>query len=272
MPRRDVLIDCFANTMELCRSKVLAGRVEASREQTRLIDVDDALATPELVRDPSPVRVSLTQDRTFEAARRLVAENPDARCAVLNFASPVNPGGGVKSGSAAQEECLCRCSTLYPCLDQQRLWDGYYLPNRAARNSLSSDACIYTPGVVVVKEDGMPPTPLPREEWFEVDVLTCAAPNLRFVVGGLPASEQRQIHLVRARRILSVAASFGAKVLVLGAFGCGAFCNDPRAVASAWHQATDELGTWFDAIEFAVWCPPRRTENYDAFCAEFGRH
>ena len=257
MGRRDALIECFGDTMRLCRSEELAGRVEASREETRLIGVSDAVDAPETVPSQSTVRVS-------------VAQSPDSRCAVLNFASPVNPGGGVTSGSTAQEECLCRCSTLYPCLDQKRLWDGYYLPNRRARNPISTDVCIYTPGVVVVKEDGMPPVALPRDQWFAVDVITCAAPNLRNVWGGIPADELRAIHLSRARRVLSVAASFGVRTLVLGAFGCGAFRNDPHVVASAWHEATGELGGWFDTIEYAVWCPPRGSANYDAFCEEFG--
>lgn len=256
--------------MALCQSEALANRVEESRVRTRLIGPGEAIETPELP-GPSSVRVSVTPDRTFAAARRLVAQNPDSRCAVLNFASPVNPGGGVTVGATAQEECLCRCSSLYPCLDQRRLWDGYYLRNRSARNPLSTDACIYTPGVLVVKEDGVQPTPLPRDQWFEVDVITCAAPNLRRVGRGVNADELRQIHLSRARRVLSVAAAFGVRTLVLGAFGCGAFCNDPRVVASAWHEVTDELGGWFDAVEYAVWCPPRGSANYDVFCKEFAQ-
>ncbi|MBR3313405.1 MAG: TIGR02452 family protein [Atopobiaceae bacterium] len=271
MGNRGALIRCFNDTMRMCRNEMLVGKVEASREGTRLVGASDALVTPDSVQDVSLAKVSVSPDRTFEAARRLVVENPGSRCAVLNFASPVNPGGGVVVGSRAQEECLCRCSTLYPCLDQRRLWEGYYLPNRAAHDTLASDDCIYTPNVVVVKADGMPPALLPRDQWFEVDVLTCAAPNLRDFKKGFPADELFRIHLTRARRVLSVAASFGVRTLVLGAFGCGAFNNDPHVVAPAWHQAVNELGGWFDTIEFAVWCPPQGSVNYDAFCEEFGQ-
>ena len=91
MGRRDALIECFGDTMRLCRSEELAGRVEASREETRLIGVSDAVDAPETVPSQSTVRVSVTPDRTFEAAQRLVTQSPDSRCAVLNFASPVNP-------------------------------------------------------------------------------------------------------------------------------------------------------------------------------------
>lgn len=73
---------------------------------------------------------AVTKSKTFEAAMRLRKERPDAKIAVLNFASATNPGGGVKSGSSAQEESLCRCSTLYPTLNQRKLWDISQLAER----------------------------------------------------------------------------------------------------------------------------------------------
>lgn len=269
MGYRDVLIECFQNTKMLYESDdELRAAANWSREHTALIREDDPLELPTV-----PARaasISITKRRTFEAARQLQKTYPGKCVAVLNFASPVNPGGGVIAGSGAQEECLCRCSTLYPCLDQHRLWDEYYLPNRAADNSLASDACIYSPRIKVFKSDERLPKVLPKESWYEVDVVTCAAPNLRRAVQSVPNKVLQQLHVRRARRILGVAASCGVRVMVLGAFGCGAFQNDPNVVASAWRQVTTECGDWFDAVEFAVWCPPHAPTNYDAFAAEFG--
>ena len=57
--------------------------------------------------------------------------------------------------------------------------------------------------------------------------------------------------------------------LVLGAFGCGAFCNPPMIVARAFRNVQEKYDGYFDTIEYAVFCKKNETENYDAFCREF---
>lgn len=255
--------------MSLCVSdKTLMKSIERSRNATALVRAGDVLEVPAYEQHGTCPTVAVSLNRTFEAARKLLVANPERKVAVLNFASSVTPGGGVKNGSGAQEECLCRCSTLYPCLDMRELWDGYYTPNRVASNPLASDDCIYTPNITVIKEDVLLPTLMPRDRWYSLDVITCAAPNLRNLLSISP-DELRRIHVSRARRILSVAVSKGVQALVLGAFGCGAFCNDPVVVADAWRGVVKECGGWFREVEFAVWCPPHDKRNYQAFAEAF---
>lgn len=128
--------------------------------------------------------------RSFDCIREYLAEHniegmrlakkyPGKRITVLNFASATNPGGGVAHGSSAQEESLCRCSTLYPTLDRRFLWQEYYNVNRASANVMHTDACIYSPGVVICKTDADFPERMPHAYWISVDVISCAAPNLR---------------------------------------------------------------------------------------------
>ena len=71
-------------------------------------------------------KVSVSADRSFQAAMRLKKEFPESRIAVLNFANAFHPGGGVEAGASAQEECLCRCSTLYPLLNRNYLLNNFY--------------------------------------------------------------------------------------------------------------------------------------------------
>ncbi|MDO5392906.1 MAG: TIGR02452 family protein, partial [Eubacteriales bacterium] len=61
------------------------------------------------------------------------------------------------------------------------------------------------------------------------------------------------------------AAANGANLLVLGAFGCGAFCNNPAVVARAYREVLDEYAGYFDQVVFAVYCTPRSMENYEVF-------
>lgn len=230
-------------------------------------------------RDETQAEVVVSQRRSFEAAS---AYARTMRTAVLNFASATNPGGGVVSGSSAQEEALCRCSTLYPCLNVRRMWDCFYGPHRAARQPLHDDDIIYTPNVVVFKTDTAYPKALREEAWYEVDVISCAAPNLREKPSNrmnsgdgdrkvdISDAELKRLHMRRLRRILDVAVQKGAEAIVLGAFGCGAFRNDPEVVASAAFDVIPDYRGAFKAIEFAVYCRPDDLTNYRAFKARFG--
>lgn len=125
-----------------------------------------ALRVPQAALDrfAASAAVTVTGARTLQAAGRWRG----ARVAVLNFASATNPGGGVERGSSAQEESLCRCSTLYPCLYTPELWQGYYQFHRRRADTRYTDACIYTPDVLVIKTDDEPPPacpPVPGRRW-----------------------------------------------------------------------------------------------------------
>lgn len=218
-----------------------------------------------------PAKVVVTKNRSFEAARPYAEQG--LKIAVLNFASSTNPGGGVTSGASAQEECLCRVSTLYPCLKVESMWDLFYAPHRKARNPLHNDDIIYTKDVIVFKDDDYQPLPKP----FPVDVITCAAPTLREQVSNrynpsdgdsapdITSEQLLALHERRSRQILSAAAANGAEVIILGAFGCGAFRNDPAVVAQAYANILPEYLHYFRTIEFAVYCRPHSPQNFDAF-------
>lgn len=204
--------------------------------------------------------ILVTKKRTFEAA----AAYKNQHVAVLNFASASNPGGGVTNGANAQEECLCRCSSLYFCLNTPAMWDGFYKPHRAAHDPIHNDDIIYTPGVTVFKTDTAVPKLLPESEWYSVDIITCAAPNLRNHPSNRYSSgyENRQIkmnnkellvlHEKRLRRILEVALSEGCETIILGAFGCGAFQNNPEIVALANRNVIKEYLYAFKNIIFCL--------------------
>ena len=196
---------------------------------------------------------------------------------VHNFASATNPGGGVVKGSSAQEECLCRCSTLYFCLSTKEMMDGFYNPHRAAKDPIHNDDIIYTPGVIVFKTDTSEPMLMSEKDWYSVDVITCAAPNLRPVPGNqfnsgdgtkpvkVSDADLLKIHERRLSRILDTAVATGSEAVVLGAFGCGAFQNKPEVVALAARNVIINYIHAFKNIEFAVYCSPSDERNYTVF-------
>jgi uncharacterized protein (TIGR02452 family) len=247
--------------------------IALSRTSQRLILENDKVVVPP---NGGTVegRLVVSSKRTLEAAS---AYARTMRTCVLNFASASNPGGGVVNGSSAQEEALCRCSTLYFNLNTNEMWSGFYFPHRAARDPIHNDDAIYTPRVTVFKGDTAFPTTLPESEWYEVDVISCAAPNLREHPSNpmnsgdgdrrieLSADELRAIHERRLTRILDIAAANGEEAVILGAFGCGAFRNDPNVVSTAAAAVVPHYRTRFKVIEFAVFCRPGDTRNYDAF-------
>jgi uncharacterized protein (TIGR02452 family) len=227
--------------------------------------------------------VTVSMDRSYQAAIKIHKENPNARIAVMNFANAFHAGGGVTKGSSAQEECLCRCSGLYFSLNVPEMWNSFYAPHRAEHNPHHNDDIIYTPDVTVFKTDTDRPELMPEEDWYDVDVISCAAPNLRQRPSNTYNSgdgnravrisdrDLQSLHEKRLRRILDVAVMEGADCIILGAFGCGAFMNSPRCVATAAARVVPEYLFAFRNIEFAVYCRPDDDTNYRVFRSMLGR-
>ncbi|MCM1219328.1 MAG: TIGR02452 family protein [Lachnospiraceae bacterium] len=253
-------IQIFEDTLKQCESNpLLISAIKNSIKGTVLYKQGD---TPEVQAKTGDCKITVTQERTFESAKNLLGEYPDSKIGVLNFASAKNVGGGVVRGASAQEECLCRCSTLYPCLDTDYLFENYYQMHRSLKELTYTDACIYTPDITVIKSDTNFPESVPENERFSVDVLTCPAPN---AYNPIPDDKLLEIHKRRGRHIISIAVKNNIDVLVLGAFGCGAFRNNPEIVARAYKEIIPQFTGYFKEIRFAVYCSPRNTTNYDVF-------
>jgi uncharacterized protein (TIGR02452 family) len=209
--------------------------------------------------------IEVTPETTSAAARRLVEREGNARVAALNFASARNPGGGFLGGARAQEEDLARCSALYVCQLRQ---PTYYEENRACTSMLYTDHLIYSPDVPFFRDDGHALLPAP----FLLSVLTSPAPNAgeakkRGDGGGVRETLER-----RAHQVLSVAAHHRHSVLVLGAWGCGVFRNDPRAVAEVFARLLGDVpfATVFSRVVFAVYDRSKEQATYRAFAERFG--
>ena len=267
-------VEVFEDTKKLCETNGKIKEVLArSGKNQKLILEEEELSAVDKARFEDEAKIVVSIKRTFEAA----ADYAGQKVAVHNFASATNPGGGVTRGSSAQEECLCRCSGLYFCLSVPEMMKGFYYPHRNEKNPINNADIIYTPDVTVFKTDTNKPKLMDEKDWYEVDVITCAAPNLRerpsnrFNQGNgdravkVSDRELLEIHKQRLTRILDVAVLNGDEAVILGAFGCGAFQNKPEVVARAAKEVIADYLYAFKTIEFAVYCPPRDDTNFKVF-------
>ncbi|KAB2349442.1 TIGR02452 family protein [Actinomadura rudentiformis] len=210
-------------------------------------------------------RVEVTGETTLAAARRLCA--PGSVPLALNFASAKNPGGGFLNGAHAQEEGLARSSALYASLRAAR---EFYDFHRAQRDLLYSDHMIYSPAVPVFRDDAG----RLLDEPYDVAFLTSPAPNRGAIRDERQAARIPEVLRLRARKVLAVAVQHGHRRLVLGAWGCGVFRNDPAEVAEAFAEplraGTGEFAGRFEHVVFAVWDTAAGAPRHAAFDRVFG--
>ena len=185
------------------------------------------------------------------------------KISILNFASAYNPGGGVLNGATAQEEVLCRCSTLYEVLSSDKCFDQYYRKNRSENSEFGSDRIIYSPGIIFFRRDQYE---FPKEiEPFIADVITCAAPNLRNKE--FNPDVLKNVLYRRYKRIFETACLYGTEILVLGAIGCGVFKNPADIVANVMMNLCMQY-PYFEEIVFPIY---KSESTYRSFLNEFSR-
>ncbi|MQY33970.1 hypothetical protein SRB17_19360 [Streptomyces sp. RB17] len=236
------------------RDVSLAAQIEAARAGTRMFGPEPvslrqsggagAMGDAGTGSEPTAdTVVEVTGESSLEAARRLAG----APVAVLNFASARNPGGGYLNGAQAQEEALCRASALYTCLLAA---GSFYDHHRTHRDPFYTDRLIHSPAVPVFRDDRARLLPEPYLAGF----LTAAAPNAGVVRRTEPrrAAELPAALAVRAERVLETAAAHGYGRLVLGAWGCGVFQNDPAQVAGAFRALLGPGGRFAGTFQHVV--------------------
>ena len=187
---------------------------------------------------------------TVKAAKKYYTSG---KTAILNFASYKNPGGGFISGSKAQEECLCHESFLYNVLE--KMVDKYYKWNNDHKNrALYLNRGLYSPNVVFISEDTE----------FKVDVITCASPNKSAAKKYQRVNDEENTKALKSRIkfVLDIATQNKADTLILGAYGCGVFGQDPAEVSRIFKEylETTHKGV-FKTVVYAI----PAGKNLDAF-------
>lgn len=227
---------------------VVADEIQRAVKGTVLYSASNLPAIP-----PQPLgletRIEVANETTFRGLAKLAPRGGHIAC--LNFASARNPGGGFLGGAQAQEEALARASALYPCL---LATPAYYEQNRRNRSAVYLDLVIFSPQVPFFRKDAGDLL----EQPILASVITAPAPNR----GAVAQNEPRNLPLVetalrrRAEMVLHVAQVHGVERLVLGAWGCGVFRNDPAKVASIFASLIKRPGRFagvFRDVLFSVY-------------------
>lgn len=261
---KEDLIVCFKDTFEKSNYGSLKQRTARSVKSNRVYKEGFVSKARHRSENAS---IEVYSGTTFDVARKYYSLG---KVAVLNFANPENPGGGVQLGAMAQEECLCRSSNLYACISNHNVFEEYYSYHRSIRNHFYTDRLIYTKDIIVFKNDSIVPQMLPEAEWFEVDVITCAAPYLakRKHTNGAALFE---LFKSRVKNIFEAARDNNVDYLILGAFGCGAFKNPPLIVAEAFRRTIEEQNYLkdFKQIIFAIKPTGECCPNLSTFLSKF---
>ena len=215
----------------------------------------------------SAMTCEVTTESSLAAASRLVTLHPESRLALLNFASAKHPGGGFLGGSQAQEESLARSSALYASLCA---CSGFYHFHKHLKSFFYSDRMIYSPACPVFRDD----EGLLLDAPYYIDVISSPAPNAGVINSRNPdlRAEIRPVLVSRAMKVLSLAASMEASIIVLGAWGCGVFRNDPDMVAAVFADLLKPGAAFdrrFQQVIFAIYHAGNGSRTYEAFASRW---
>lgn len=191
---------------------------------------------------------SVTGEDSISAILRLAKEGKE-QIMCLNFASAKNPGGGFLNGALAQEESLAVSSALYGC--QMNAFD-FYTTHRNMKSCIYTDAMIHSPKVPVFRNH--------KGELIS-NYATCGFITSAAVNAGVV--KRKETHLLdtipnsmdlRIEKMLSLCVQERYETLVLGAWGCGVFQNDPNVIASLFYKHLNgKFKNQFKTVVFAVY-------------------
>lgn len=183
------------------------------------------------------------------------------RNAVLNFSSYKNPGGMFINGSKAQEECLCHESFLYNVLSQLVI-EFYDWNNQHKNKALYLNRGLYSPNVLFIRKNDIS---LGSETMKFCDVITCACPNKSAAQKYQSVSDAENTEVLRSRikYVLDIAKDNCVDTLILGAYGCGVFGQDPTEVANIFKEYLETTHKCFDKVILAI--PKGKDGNLEAF-------
>lgn len=234
--------------------------IGASILSTKIYDTydKDVLENIEFEKNEDDIKTEIIVENIDSVGAVMKYGNPSS--AVLNFSSYKNPGGMFINGSKAQEECLCHESFLYNVLKEFQL-EFYDWNNRHKNKALYLNRGLFSKGVWFFRENSH----------VECSVITCAAPNKSAAQKYQNVSDKENTEVLRSRIkfVLDMAKDNDVDTLILGAYGCGVFGQNPTEVAEIFKEYLTTTHKCFERVVFAI--PNGRDNNLQAFEKVFSK-
>jgi len=266
--------DIFKDTYDKCEKlTVLKESIKESIKLTKLYLEGHKFVLNNTAIKSNDYNIIITPNRTLEAVYKYYAINDKKeKIGVLNFASAKYPGGDVWNGARAQEESLCRASTLYSCLNTKYLKEKYYSYHIKKKNEYT-DRIIYIPNILVFKsDDNIFSQNLDEKKWYNIDIISCAAHNQKAFK--LKDEKLKEINYNKIKAIIECAVENNIDNLILGAFGCGVFANDPKLVSKTFKKILidENYYKYFKNVHFAIFTTLKEKKNLDEFTKTFEKY
>lgn len=260
-------IKAMQTTINTCgQLDYLVEAIQYSIENTAVY-TDEYAIKKELLKNsgsipPQSETLEIVEMSLTKAAIKLCKKVGSTRVAVINEAAPCVPGGGALRGYIRDEAELCRMSTLYMCLTNSMVQEGFYRANRKiSKRELgeprTSSKIVYIPDVVIFN-DGKGNC-FKNNTHYLVDVISVMAP---------PPGDVN-ILKERLKRAYQIAIENGCEAIVIGSFGCGRGGWSPNATADVLSALQDDKE--LDAITDRMIAASPNEENQAEYVNELMR-
>lgn len=246
----------------------LFGFLESENFPATYSEINKAIKDISEVPDNEYSPISIIPIDTISAAIAKHKENPSAKICILNFADYKFPGGTfiVQDIPPAQEEAICYCTNLYQ--EISKYLTSWYTPHQKALNKgLYANESILSKNISVVAS--APGVLFPKEDCFQIDVLTCAAPNLNYLSrnGQRNCTEAVEAQKDRVKYVMELLCGEQYDAVILGAFGCGVFHCNPEIISKAFIEFLKENRNKMKDTVFAI--PDENSTNFKIFVKNF---
>lgn len=182
-----------------------------------------------------PNNIEIINQNCIDTVINTRQQYPKSKIGLLNFADGTERGGGVADGLRTQEEDICRTTSLYHTL----LKVNY---------PIKSDEIVVSKDVILIKNSSYTDLQSPVNIDYVLTKDAVISYDGKFTKAMYEEMERR-IEL-----IINTAYSLKVDILILGAFGCGAFRNPPQDIAYLFKKSINRqpYKSQFKEVVFAI--------------------